>query len=34
MSDEIMETVEAETETAAVETQAKTFSQEELPNRS
>lgn len=31
MSDEIMETVDkAETETAAVETQAKTFSQEEL----
>lgn len=30
MSDEIMETVEAETETAAVETQEKTFSQEEL----
>jgi hypothetical protein len=31
MSDEIMETVEkAETETAAVETQAKTFTQEEL----
>lgn len=30
MSDEIMENVEAETETAAVETQEKTFSQEEL----
>ncbi len=30
MSDEIMETVEAETETAAVETQTKTFTQEEL----
>lgn len=30
MSDEIMETIEAETETAAVETQEKTFSQEEL----
>lgn len=30
MSDEIMETVEAETETAAVETQEKTFTQEEL----
>jgi hypothetical protein len=30
MSDEVMETVEAETETAAVETQAKTFTQDEL----
>jgi hypothetical protein len=30
MSDEIMETIEAETETAAVETQTKTFTQEEL----
>ncbi len=30
MSDEIMETVEAETETAAVETQEKTFTQDEL----
>jgi len=30
MSDEIMETVEAETETAAVETQIKTFTQDEL----
>ena len=30
MSEEVMETVEAETETAAVETQAKTFTQDEL----
>lgn len=30
MSDEIMETVEAETEAAAVETQTKTFTQDEL----